>query len=478
MPDPTLVPQSRDASLLAASDGRAAALIAVSAPDTTRVYTSAAIGCGAYRATQELFGFEAQLRVFAGMLSRLDRPALFLPAPEAFATRTSFAYLARVAGLDCAPSEILHVRFGMVRAARVLKGAMNVMAAAESPVAVPLNLGRHPFGGGTTLPAAFTRCVRYDARQAAPVGIGGLPVPTETLPPAYRTADLDDVLAHGTELHPRITQAGSSTIQGLHIRSLAEFDPYAWEQQEHAASGGQSLDLRRAMALQQMAETHGEPRLGFIMVPWNLADPASIIPDIVVKLCRSLSPDRLGYRLVLFPYNEGPESARAITTLIDRCRERLSFATELRCIFLARLHSIGSAVILPRLFSLAWAEAADPERFWTLPRLARLGIPVIPLGVGGDAVVPEMDGLHVPFAAAADEKLAIPADDEFGERIFAARTLSTRALGTLVARSVDDIRRRSAQAADPGHPVAPEFDSEAVQPAPGGRRSASRRTSA
>ncbi len=232
-----------------------------------------------------------------------------------------------------------------------------------------------------------------------------------------------------------------SDASGLIVRSFAEYDPAAWQQPPAAVVPPALLDWRGVVAMREVARERGEAVPRMIMVPWNLAHPASIIPDLVEKLAHSGGLAATIGRLVLFPYNETTDSAGQITAVIENARQLLHAApADLRHLFIARLASHRAAATLASLFEIAWLEADAPDRLWTERRLMALGLPTALLATAPEGEAEATPPHHVPprFVAAADEVRLINADDQFGGRLFSVGTLSARALAALLHQTLEE----------------------------------------
>jgi len=383
------------------------------------------------RVRQTLFGWEAQLQAFAQALAAAGRAVFFTPAPEIFASLPSFRHIADATGWNEA-AEIVHLRFGPACCARVLKTARNALVLAETMPRTPLTPSHHPFARGDRLPAAIERLLLYQPLAAPPLRIDGSAVPCEILPSAFGDADL-------TAAAGRDPAAETGAAQWL-VCSFAEFDAAACDAGEWQVGGNaaRSLDWRGARGLRVIARERGEMPPVQIMLPWNLADPASIVPDLVGKFAGAggLGP---GFRLVVFPYNETPETSAKIAAMIAAARLALTpHPSDLRHFFVARIPRLEDALELAEWFEIAWLEAAAPDRLWNEKRLAALGVSV------GVIAAPCAGDDTAPCLAPADAEIMLTASDAFGERAFAAATLSPRALAALLANTRARLRSAAA----------------------------------
>ncbi len=392
---------------------------------------------------QVLFGWEAQMQAFASQIATLGRTLFVVPAPEIFSSRESHAHIARATGWD-GRGALTHLRFGMPYFARVVKGAHNVMVLAEHRITTPLTPTHHPFGGGNRLPTAMAQLLLYQPQSFLPRRSNGGAIASECLAAGFAIADLPPPPARGAA-----ARVVGSDASGLIVRSFAEYDPAAWQQPPAAVVPPALLDWRGVVAMREVARERGEAVPRMIMVPWNLAHPASIIPDLVEKLAHSGGLAATIGRLVLFPYNETTDSAGQITAVIENARQLLHAApADLRHLFIARLASHRAAATLASLFEIAWLEADAPDRLWTERRLMALGLPTALLATAPEGEAEATPPHHVPprFVAAADEVRLINADDQFGGRLFSVGTLSARALAALLHQTLEEAAAEEAAA--------------------------------
>lgn len=398
------------------------ALLLASAPLILADPPAAVFPARQCRLRQTVFGWEAQLHAFFHALAAEEREVFFTPAPEIFAFLPSFRHIAEATGRK-ETDEIVHLRFGSTCFARVLKSAHNMVVLAEAEYRASLTPSHHPFAGDC-LPAAVEKLLLYQPLARLPRRIDGGALPTGILPRGFIDADL--IAAAARPPLPVETMLG----EGL-VRSFAEFDRAEWETPRAMPAIG---DWRGASLLRALTRERGEAPPVQIMMPWNLADPASIVPDVVGKLARAGGLGA-GFRLVVFPYNETAGERPRITAMIDAARAALIAAPgDLRHFFLARVPRPEDALRLRDWFEIAWLEAGAPDRWWNEERLAALGVRV------GIIAAPRTAADTPSCLAPADEEILINAHDVFGERLFRAETLSPRALAALLAHTHAAIR--------------------------------------
>lgn len=131
-------------------------LFVASAPCAHALFDASLVRMAAFHLVAHQASWPDQLPSVTARLEQIGYPVLFTPVPYIFTGRDMILSLAPAGQLKTIPAEIIHLRFGLVSAARVLKGAVNVFVSADaSPSAVePPPVG--PLLGERTLPDAFT----------------------------------------------------------------------------------------------------------------------------------------------------------------------------------------------------------------------------------------------------------------------------------------------------------------------------------
>ncbi len=413
---------------------------------------AAVIAAVRHPCAQILFGFEAQLRALVRLAEARGTTLLLAPAPELFSAADSFAAFRRLGVSVGAAERLLHVRLGMARHARLLKQASNVILTGESHTLLPMGPPQHPFGSGDRVPAGFIRQLVYFPEQSPLSGLDGHRMPTAMLDDGAAMADL---LAPGSSIAgttpgaiPRLAagwvgadDAAFCAELGLEIGSFAEFNTPSWREAWRGGERGgvpASLDWRRAVTLAGAAGD-GPERLSPLLLPWNVANPASIVPSLIERLCRAGRWEDRALRLVVFPFNESWETAGTVAGLIQRLRAAGSEPATLRTMFLARLRADRAAALMRHLFALAWVEGGDPECALTLARLAALGVPAVLVAPPPNLTLPR--ALMPRFSVLADEESRHDVLDAFGARLFMVPSLSARAVAALIGRSREEIAR-------------------------------------
>ena len=330
---------------------------------------------------QCLLGSEAQLLAFTAALPAAARArCFFAPLPEVFAGIGGV----RAASPDLPAGAVVHLRFGSVRTARVLKGAENGAVVAEAGGQAPLATSGHPFASGHVLPAAMTRVFTY-AAVAAPARAGGGALTAARLPGSCSDADLKVVTRRGAGRKP--------ADPGLDLVSFADFSSGAW------AAG-------------PVAGRMPDDGVPLLLLPWNLDHPGSIVPELLMRLARLQDPRSPLVRMLVLPFNYLGQTG-LIRTLIRDVAEAADDTAALANVAVGRLTRLAS---LPRLLALsrvAWVEAGDPEHDWTMARLAAAGIRPVALADGED-------------------RLWIEAGTRYGTLAFHAAVPSLRELGALL----------------------------------------------
>ena len=373
-----------------------ASAIVLSCPGPLRRHPASLLPLPGLALPQIFLGGESQLSAFAAATpAKIRQKMLFAPLPEMFSG--SHGLDAAFRGLGRTPpdpSRIVHLRFGSVRDARVLKGVANAAVLAEQAADPPLTASHHPFASGATLPAAMQGVFRYgpDGVQASAAGAGILP--TAQLSAAHVVADLT---------------AAKTDAAGLDLVSLKDFDSDLW------AAG--------ALA------ARAPPPRDAVLVPWNLAHFGSIVPDLLLRLATLWQPGTRLPCLLLLPFNYLGQTG-LLRALIARLRESSREASALLGqLFFARVTRLVGLGTLRRTARLAWVDGNDPEAWWTAARLRACDFAPILIGPSDTARVP------------ADESIWVEADTRYGLLTFDARLPSLRALPSLLAITASAGRR-------------------------------------
>lgn len=404
-------------------------LVISSAPLLSSVFTRAIVTIGEVPFRQVLFGWEAGLRAFATALARRGETLYITPAPEIFSRGTGRQQIYTIAGED-EERPLLHLRFGPPVMARVLRPATNWHVLLDSRLALPLVRGDHPLGSGDTLPQSVDAVCSFEPPLAPLHRLRGEALPILPLDLSFATLDLE------AELSPVLPRrlslnCGLGPESGLIVQSFAEFDAGSW-QEEVPPLPRRFSDWRGVVALERLVRREGARRWLFVLLPWNVSYPASIVPDLLLKFARSASLSAYDCRLVVFPYNETSDSGGALASFVAEMRKLAQdHPNELRHHFLARYRGGAALGLLSSLVDIAWLEAGSPDFTWTAHRLAAAGIPHIAIGT-----TPAFPPLEASCAAVpGDETLDINTDDSWGRRHFQSASLSENALHDLFRES-------------------------------------------
>jgi hypothetical protein len=381
----------------------------LSCPGPLRRHTASFTPVSQLALPQCLLGYEAQVSAFVAASPELAARTVFTPLPEIFSTPESLAPLAQL--LRASPHagrKPVHLRFGSTRTARVMKPARNGAVVAEDHRSVAITTSQHPFGSGLTLPAGIRRIFTYTAELAPLRGSGGGLIPATVLPAAFVTADLtDDALAPDQK----------TDITGLEIVSLAEFRSAPWA---NSPTRARSPDWKAA---QRAQAADGAP---FVLIPWNLDHPGSIVPDFLIRLTKLQSLERPAVRMLLMPFNY-PGQLGLIRRMIARVRNSADMPEALLAsIFLGRLSQISALPTLRRIGCVAWVDGNDAEHAWTCRRLSAGGIQPILLH-------PDESGMAgTDMWVPAHETIWVDADTRWGQLHFASRMPTIRTLPALL----------------------------------------------
>jgi hypothetical protein len=378
--------------LHALDDWRDAQALVLSCPGTLRRHEASLVRLDRIRLTQIFLGGEAQLLAFAAAFGPLRQKMFFAPLPELFSAAAGLDASWRALGLPPPdPKRIVHLRFGSVREARILKGTRNLAVVAEAPVAKPMAAAPHPFAVGDVLPAAMQLVLTYAAAQAKPTAFGGIALPIEFLPASCVTGDLAELAR------------ADADPAGLDLLTLRAFDEAAW------AEGDVARD---------------KPRRGpCVLIPWNLAHPGSIVPELLARLAAFADGGATLPMLVLLPFNDLGQAGtiRGLTKRLTAAAARPE--AFLDRVAIARVTSLGGLHALRDLAARAWVDGGDPEAWWTLARLDAAGVAPMVLSAprGGAPPVP------------AEDSLVLHCETRFGALSFEARLPALRDLPALLA---------------------------------------------
>jgi hypothetical protein len=388
-------------------DWRDASAIVLSCPGPLRRHGASILPAQGLALPQMLLGAESQLLAFMALAAAVPEDSCrlhFAPFPELFHGPASLQ-----AALPAASGGAVHLRFGGVRAARLLKGARNACVLAERAGPAPLTASHHPFASGSAVPAAMLRAYAMCADAVHPSRIGGGELPLCPLPEAILGMGLQDEPAHGDD-------------PGLDMACLAGFRSDAW------AAG---------------PVTEAGPQGPCVLLPWNMDHPGSIIATLLERLAGLQAGGQVP-AIVLLPFNYVGQTG-IIRDLIALLRDATAQpGAALGRLFVARVRNPAGIANLKRLSNVAWVDGNDPEHWWTLGRLSACGFATLLL----DAGMSGTDASRAAGTVAADEQLWVEAETRCGALTFAARIPPLRALPGLL-RLTAELQVRTADKVTP-----------------------------
>jgi hypothetical protein len=263
----------------------------------------------------------------------------------------------------------------------------------------------------------------YGPEDTRPEAMGGEALPVSRLPAECITADLD--LSRATRRAAgRRRRAGEleeehETAQdpGLDLVSFAEFRSGAW------AAG--TVRGRMAQLRAVLREARGAQGPPFVLLPWNMDHPGSIVPELLSRLTRLAGPAGPWANVIVLPFNYLGQTG-IIRRLIAQVRE-VAGSNErlLGQLHIGRLSRLDALKQLAAISSVAWIDGNDPEHAWTTARLAAAGLSPILLGT----TKPDDPSPHIP----CEEAMAIQVETRYGELNFPVRVPALRDLPALLA---------------------------------------------
>ena len=397
-------------------------ILSALAPDQR--WDSGLANADAYRGLQSMFGWDAQLKAFAAVLKQLDIQAWVTPAPEMFFSPVATDLLAAKLGVGAdAMARAIHVRFGGARFGRVFRGVPNFIANAEGAWGEILTPGKHPFRSHNVAPHAMAVSLDLVANASALFRPNGEEIVRHRMPKFLVSADFPQAVKINGPLDP-------VDFRGFEIHSITEFNADSWSGAKLAPP---SLGIRR-IAMEYNSE-RGDAR-PFILVPWNLANPASCATDLAETYLRSALEKSRAAFVVLLPYNASGAISTLLNHHLDAISHRLaSFAPAAAFaqansmslnLFIARVTDLGCLAVLRRIQAVAWIDGTDPEAEWCCERIAAAGLrPLVLRPAGADAA----DG----SLTLLDGTGMVESQSEFGQLFYRRWTLSARGMERLVA---------------------------------------------
>ncbi len=390
-------------------DWQDAPALVLSCPGPMRRHAASLLPLDKAALPQVFLGGESQLLAFAASVPHLTGRMFFAPLPEIFSEPASLHAAWGAAGrAPPEPGHTVHLRFGSVREARILKDAVNAAVIAEASGAPPLTASHHPFASGQILPAAMERLFVYGPRTRRPHPIGKDKLPETDLPGSAVTADLDAAAA-------RKPQRG-----GLDLVRLAKYDAAAWAAGPVATCDDDGLPA---------ADTRPT-----VLVPWNMAHFGSVVPELLKRLATLRRPDAPIPVIVILPFNYLGLTGIIRTLIADLRAAAASPDALMNDMFIARVTRLPGIAILKNLSRTAWIDGNDPESWWTRARFTASGFDPILIDPGQSPPDPN----RFP----ADEPIRVEADTRFGPLSLDAKLPALRALPRLLALTAQRPRRR------------------------------------
>lgn len=348
--------------------------LVLSLPARLADYDAMALPAAGFRPEQVLFGGDAQAAVVVRLLEAARVPAVFVPAPEIFHDATTFSAIERLLpeSWRAGDAPLRHLRFGPLKDCRLLKFAENAHLLAEAPRRREVRISGNPFSGRQAVPAALRRILRYGTDGDLVCLDGARPEHVD-LPRHLAAADLAAWAGPACADLPRAA-SGETARGGLERVSFAA--------------------CRRAAATPPEPDAAPAPIRPSLALPFNCADPGSMIPEIVFTFARFPGPAESGIALTLLPYNERDGEPR-LERLVNRAAmmlERREPRIAEEQLLVARVRRPLPAALLRQLFPSAVLDGGDPESVWVQARLNALGIPAV---VNAPAAGPD-DAVPVP----------------------------------------------------------------------------------
>lgn len=351
--------------------------ILLSFPHARHLQPASIVGLSHAVFNQVLLGGQGQLHALAPYFKRFTPHVFVCGVPEIFFTPQSFEAVRQAVGdpaLD--PTAIVHMRFGPVRYATVMKGVRNKAVVAEHEARDIYSTSMSPFAVGDVLPASFSETLllldesrglrRPDGRQL-PEHILGSGFGIHGLPPSARRGD-----SKASQHDP---------FADIDVMCGGDFDGSLWD-----ARRSRRTALRTPQGFRDLmdgAAARGE-RPPLALVPWNMSDPADFASNVLDRFLDEADPLARGHALALMPFNETFETPAKLSNAVARIKRhpRADLLLE-RGIFFVGVASEQAITAFADLFSCFVLDAGDPEFSWSFLRLSALGIHPIVFGAEG-----------------------------------------------------------------------------------------------
>jgi hypothetical protein len=184
-------------------------------------------------------------------------------------------------------------------------------------------------------------------------------------------------------------------------------------------------------------------RSAFIVLPFDLADPVTIIPDVLRVFAGFRGFAELGVALVLLPFNDAGRLQR-LDAIVRDTRERAAWRPWLteQNLFVARVLGFDDPAALARLFPVAIVDGCGPEAEWTLRRLRWFGLRAYCL-VDPDHVDTPEEGEPSVIRIPCEDERTVRVLDRLGERMYAVRHPSTHTIADLLIAAAEAAHAQS-----------------------------------
>jgi hypothetical protein len=380
---------------------RDAAILIVSWPVARHSVTAAALRLDTLPQAASCLGWERTARDFiASEPPELQARCLFMPMPEIVSDKAWLTKLCADSGLPPPRGgQIVHLRFGSPRYARLLKNAENIMLPTEDDRRQLHGMTYHPLLDGQTLPHGFAATLWLGpAPRSRPLKrIGGGEIPALVCPPA-----------------PHATATGrAGALHAVSLLAYANANHVVWPPASIAPllPGGEQLTL---------------------LLPWNFADPLSAIPDLILRLAALEGDAGEKLRLVLWPYNDAGDAApiHGLRHYLYNAMPHINLAEK---IWLAAVKPHSTALAIPG--AIAWVNGSDPEAAAIAAQLDAAQIPLLYLGPP-DNYLPSKKRRHI----LPDGTMWMKGEGQYGILHTEQPIFSSIALAAGIAASVDILR--------------------------------------
>jgi hypothetical protein len=382
----------------------------ISAPIDARSFDALCVPVNAVTPFQILLGWDAHIARFNSAAEISGVTIHFVAAPEVSTAATLF------------PSEQhpdqrrrVHLRFGTPRLPRLLRGAINLAVVTED-FQPPTTQAYHPFARGDVFPQNLAGVLADGKPDMTPRRIDGTAVPMLSLP--------SGLSENGPGWRNSVSQRKdpvdcSSQQSDIVLQSVERFYISDWKRRNPPE--------RRHIGSLRPGNLLSVPN-PVVLVPWNLANPGSIVPDLLMKIIQLSEQRRCPVNLVILPYNDVSTGLQLMEQVIGTLRSRLGVDTQYgQSIIFARAWDIDASLDLVARCHRVWIDATDPEWRWTTRRFTGLGLAVNFVSQVPGEYAHEFD----PGPLCADEEILVR-NFSYGPLVWRSSGLSLRRLAALV----------------------------------------------